>query len=445
MMPSFERPAGGRDYYAADASGCQAHSPRPRFAVRVSLRHAKQQTGRNTMTAGYIGNRHPRLRRFLHKGHLLIRRISTPALDTGKHFYSISNIRHGRMFHGYSSYVRCDGLCILWKRTKTALPDSRLLLSVDADGDKRGGAILSNQCLRSNQRQFEPLMDPTTIRGISMPRALWKGAISFGLIYVPVELHTASKENALPLHMLDSRDFAPIGFHRVNKKTGKDVDWAQIVKGYEYKKGEFVALADADFKHANVKASETIEIDTFCDAVQIPAMYYEKPYYLAPAKGGDKVYALLRQALEGTGKVAVATFVMHQRQHLCAIAPHDSSLMLLTLRFADEVLPAREGKLSAKISPAELTMAKQLVQSMTGNFAASKFKDTYRADLKRRIQEKIKNKETHSLDIEEPASDDRPKAQVLDLMAALKASLNKSGKRAEPKTAHKSSKSRRSA
>jgi DNA end-binding protein Ku len=278
-----------------------------------------------------------------------------------------------------------------------------------------------------------------------MPRALWKGAISFGLIYVPVELHTASKENTLPLHMLDSRDFAPVGYQRVNKKTGKEVDWSHVVKGYEYKKGEFVALADADFKHANVKASETIEIDTFCDVAQIPAMYYEKPYYLAPAKGGDKVYALLRQALEATNKVAVATFVMHQRQHLCAIAPQGSSLMLLTLRFADEVLPATEQTFTGKISAAELAMAKQLVQSMEGEFTASKFKDTYRSDLKRRVQEKIRNKETHSLDVEEPAGEERPKAQVIDLMAALKASLDKSGRRAEPKTARRASKVRKRA
>jgi DNA end-binding protein Ku len=278
-----------------------------------------------------------------------------------------------------------------------------------------------------------------------MPRALWKGAISFGLIYVPVELHTASKENTLPLHMLDSRDFAPVGYNRVNKKTGKEVDWSRIVKGYEYKKGEYVALADADFKHANVKASETIEIDTFCDVAQIPSMYYEKPYYLAPTKGGDKVYTLLRQALEATHKVAVATFVMHQRQHLCAIAPQGASLMLLTLRFADEVLPASDTIPSAKISPAELAMAKQLVQSMEGDFTASKFKDTYRADLKRRVQEKIRNKETHSLDVEEPASERRPKAQVIDLMAALKASLDKSGKRSESKAAPKSSNARKRA
>lgn len=277
-----------------------------------------------------------------------------------------------------------------------------------------------------------------------MPRALWKGAISFGLIYVPVELHTASRDNTLPMHMLDSRDFAPVGYKRVNKSTGKEVDWSHIVKGYEYKKGDFVALADADFKHANVKASETIEIDTFCDVSQISAMYYEKPYYLAPTKGGDKVYTLLRQALESTDKVAVATFVMHQRQHLCAIAPVGASLMLLTLRFADEVLPATE-RSAAKISSAELAMAKQLIQSMEGKFTASKFKDSYRADLKRRIQEKIRNKQTHSLDVKEPVRDERPKAQVIDLMAALKASLKRSGNKSAPTAALKSSKTRRSA
>jgi DNA end-binding protein Ku len=278
-----------------------------------------------------------------------------------------------------------------------------------------------------------------------MPRALWNGAISFGLIYLPVELRTASRDNTLPLHMLDSRDFAPVGYQRVNKRTGKEVDWAHIVKGYEYKKGEFVALVDSDFKHANVKASETIEIDTFCDASQIPAMYYDKPYYLVPAKGGDKVYALLRQALESTGKVAVATFVMHQRQHLCAISPQGPSLMLLTLRFADEVLPdpEPERKPNARISTAELAMAKQLVQSMEGRFAASKFKDTYRADLKRCVQEKIRNKDTHSLDVEVPTTDARPKAQVIDLMAALKASLQKSRRpdvQKQPKSSRKAQK-----
>ena len=171
-----------------------------------------------------------------------------------------------------------------------------------------------------------------------MPRALWRGAISFGLVYVPVELRTGTRENTLPLHMLDSRDFAPVGYQHINKQTGKEVDWKHIVKGYEYKKGDFVALTDADFKHANVKASETIEIDTFCEASDVPSIYYDKPYYLAPAKGAGKVYSLLRQALEATGKVGVATFVMHQRQHLCLVAPQAKILVLQTLRFEDEVL-----------------------------------------------------------------------------------------------------------
>jgi DNA end-binding protein Ku len=258
-----------------------------------------------------------------------------------------------------------------------------------------------------------------------MARALWRGAISFGLIYVPVEVHTASRENTLPLHMLDSRDFSPVGYQRVSKRTGKEVDWKHIVKGYEYKKGDYVVLTDADFKHANVKASQTIEIETFCPAAEIPPLYYEKPYYLSAAKGGAKVYSLLCQALSATDRVAVGTFVMHQRQHLCVVVPSGSSLVLLTLRFADEIVAMSESASKAKVSPAELSMAKQLVEKMSGEFKPAHFKDTYRADLKRRVQEKIRRKETHALDVEEPVADERPKAEVIDLMAALKASLAK--------------------
>lgn len=265
-----------------------------------------------------------------------------------------------------------------------------------------------------------------------MARSLWHGAISFGLIYVPVDMYAASRDNTLPLHMLDSRDFSPIGFTRINKKTGKPVDWNHIVKGYEFKKGEYVALADADFKHANVKASETIAIETFCEVGDIPSMYYDTPYYLAARKGGQKVYGLLRQALHATGKVALATFVMRGRQHLCVVAPNDKSLMLLTLRFADDMLPpaaatAADG-VASKVSAAELAMAKQLIQGMSGRFNPAHFKDTYRADLKRRIKEKIRTKQTHSIEPEPGAVRNRPKAQVIDLMAALKASLRQRGK-----------------
>jgi len=269
-----------------------------------------------------------------------------------------------------------------------------------------------------------------------MPRALWRGAVSFGLVYVPVELHTAARENTLPLHMLDSRDFSPVGYQRINKRTGKEVDWNHIVKGYEYKKGDYVVLTDADFKHANVKASETIEVETFCDAGDIPYLYYEKPYYLTPTKGGAKVYSLLRDALSATRKVAVATFVMHQRQHLCAVSPSESSLILLTLRFPDEIVPLSEKHPSAaRVTGTELSMAKQLVQHMSGKFVPSHFKDTYRSDLRRRVQEKIRKKQMHALDVEPPTAE-RPKAEVIDLMAALKASLGKKKARARPHSRH---------
>ena len=189
-------------------------------------------------------------------------------------------------------------------------------------------------------------------------RALWRGAISFGLIYVPVELQTASRDNSLPLHLLDSRDFEPIGYRRVNKATGKEVDWSHIVKGFEYRKNEFVALSDADFKHANVKASETIDIDTFCNGAEIPAFLFDTPYHLRPGKGGEKVYRLLCQALDQTHKVAVASFVMRGRQHLCTVMPQGGSLMLITLRFVDEVVPAgREETGTPRITAAELAMA----------------------------------------------------------------------------------------
>jgi DNA end-binding protein Ku len=279
-----------------------------------------------------------------------------------------------------------------------------------------------------------------------MARSLWHGAISFGLVYVPVDLYSASKENTLPLHMLDSRDFSPVGYQRVNKSTGKEVDWAHIVKGYEYQKGRYVALSDADFKHANVKASETIGIVNFTDRAQIPSMYFDTPYYLVPGRGGEKVYALLREALQETGKVAVATFVMRGRQHLCTVAPQGESLMLLTLRFAGELLPpvsaraaGASGK-SAGVSAAELAMAKQLVLGMSGKFDPARFKDTYRADLLRRVKDKIKKNQIHSLEVEKSPEESRPKAQVIDLMEALKNSLKMRGKsapRAAPKRSAK--------
>lgn len=280
-----------------------------------------------------------------------------------------------------------------------------------------------------------------------MQRSVWRGAISFGLIYVPVDVMSASKDASLSLHFLDSRDFSPVGYQRINKSTGKEVDWAHIVKGYEYEKGHYVALSNADFKHANVKATETIAIANFTDTDQIPPMYFETPYYLSPQKGGQKVYSLLRQALQSTGKAAVGTFVMRGRQHLCVVVPNGETLMLVTLRFANEVLAPAQVKVAVesgkdkKATPAEVAMARKLVEQMSGPFRPEAFKDTYRADLMRRIQEKIRSKQTHAL-TEESAPAERPTAQVIDLMEALRNSLKKKGApvRAVPRKSAKAKK-----
>jgi DNA end-binding protein Ku len=272
-------------------------------------------------------------------------------------------------------------------------------------------------------------------------RSVWRGAISFGLIYVPIEMYSASKEHALSLHFLDSRDFAPVGYERVNKSTGKSVDWQHIVKGYEFEKGQYVALSDADFKHANVKASETIDISSFTEAADISPVYYQTPYYLLPSKGGEKVYALLAEALQSSRKAAVATFVMRGRQHLCVVTPTAGSLMLITLRFANEILPAAKpaaiNSKSAKPKEAEVAMARKLVEEMSTAWNPQAFHDTYREDLMRRIREKIKKNETHVLGSEAKKAP-RPKAEVVDLMDALKNSLKlreKHGARAAPKNA----------
>ncbi len=282
-----------------------------------------------------------------------------------------------------------------------------------------------------------------------MQRSVWHGAISFGLIFVPVEVVNASKDGSLSLHFLDSRDFSPVGYRRVNKSTGKEVDWAHIVKGYEYEKGRYVALSDADFKHANIKASETIAIANFTDAAQIPPMYFETPYYLLPRKGGEKVYALLRGALQATKKVAVGTFVMRGRQHLCVVAPSGDALMLITLRFASEVIePAQvkkaTGSSERKLTPAEVSLARRLIEQMSGPFRPEAFKDTYRADLMRRIREKIRSKQTHALTAETPPVE-RPKAQVIDLMEALRNSLKTKGGAMPRSTPRKSARVRKRA
>jgi len=262
------------------------------------------------------------------------------------------------------------------------------------------------------------------------PRAVWKGAVSFGLVYIPVHLHTAARDSTLDLDLVDSRDFSPVGYQRYNKRTGKVVEWDDIVKAYEYRKGQYVALTDEDFRQANVEASQTIDIVSFAERSDIPFEYLETPYYLEPAEGGEKTYVLLREAMRDGSKVAIGSFVSRSRQHFCAIAVRDRALMLNTLRFAEEMVAPRDLDLPAAakgISRQEIAMARRLVEEMSGAWKPEKFRDTYRRDLMRRINEKIRKRQTHELTAAAEPEEGRPSAEVIDLMAVLKRSLEKSG------------------
>ena len=264
-----------------------------------------------------------------------------------------------------------------------------------------------------------------------MARALWKGAISFGLVHIPVELISASLDHELDLSMLDRRDFAPIGYKRYNKRTGKEVEWDDIIKGYEYKKDEYVVLSDEDLRQANVKATQTIAIDTFVDAVEVPLTFYEHPYYLLPAKGGEKVYALLRETLRKANKVGIASVVMRTKQHLCALVCVGDAIVLNTLRYADELRPTDDLDLpgstlkAAGISEKELKMAMSLVEGMSDTWQAAQYHDSYRADVLALVKKKIKAKQTRTITPPAPEAEEERSGNVIDLVALLQQSLGK--------------------
>jgi DNA end-binding protein Ku len=263
-----------------------------------------------------------------------------------------------------------------------------------------------------------------------MPRGLWKGAISFGLVNVPVELFSVEKRSSeLDLTMLDRRDLAPVGYKRYNKSSGKDVPWEDVVKGYEYQDGRYVVLSDEDFRRANVEASKTVEIHGFVDVDAIPPQYYDTPYYLSPGKRGEKAYALLRDALHKAQKAGVATVVIRTRQYLAAVLPQEDVLLLNTLRYGDEVRSATdlgipEQLAKAKVTPKELELALRLIEDMSEKWQPDKYKDTYREDLLARIEEKVKAGQTE--EITQPEKDSgaaRKGADVIDLMSLLKKSV----------------------
>jgi len=275
-----------------------------------------------------------------------------------------------------------------------------------------------------------------------MPRVLWKGAISFGLVHIPVGLYSAEKRNSFDLTMLDRRTMKPVGFKRYNKENGEDVSWDDIVKGYEYEKDRYVVLTEDDFKRANVEATQTIDILSFVDEDEISSMYFETPYYLAPDKRGHKGYALLRETLKQTGQVAIANVVIRTRQYVAALMPVGDVIVMNTLRYANELrgideLEVPSSNLKAVgVNPREIEMARKLVDGMTAKWNPDEYRDTYHEDLLALIEKRVQAGQTEVITKPSEEGEERPaKGEVIDLMALLKRSVEtkgKAGKAARP-------------
>jgi DNA end-binding protein Ku len=256
-----------------------------------------------------------------------------------------------------------------------------------------------------------------------------------------VELHPAAQSHQLSFSMLDKRDFSPVGYKRYNKSTGAEVPWNDIVKGYEYERDQYVVLSEEDFRRANVQAARSVEIATFVDAKSIPPQYFETPYYLVPGERGQKVYTLLRETLRSTGKVGVGQVVIRTTHHLAVVVPVDEALMMITLRYANEIREKKEFDFppmsikSVGITTKELELARKLVEDMAGPWKPEEFEDTYNEDLLHRIDEKIKRGETKVLTKPEGEARAPRTAQVIDLMELLKQSIDKTGGRAPQRAA----------
>lgn len=271
---------------------------------------------------------------------------------------------------------------------------------------------------------------------------IWTGSITFGLVEIPAELHGAEVPDELAFRFLDRRDLSPVGNQRINKNTGQVVPWEEVVRGYEYEKGAYVVLGDEDLRRANPKMSRVLEITEFVAQDEIDPMHYEKPYYLLPARKDSKSYALLRAALQAAGKVGIGKLVLRTRERLAAIVPRDGVLAVIALRFAHELRKPEDIGVSldevqeTKAAAAEVKLAEKLIEGMTGPWKPERHRDTYREDVLAMVEKKVKAGKV--AEIEEPAEEEKPrKGKVIDLMALLKESLEKTGRAAAPAAARK--------
>ncbi len=249
-------------------------------------------------------------------------------------------------------------------------------------------------------------------------RPIWTGAIGFGLVNIPVKLYSATQSSSLELDMLDKKDHSNIKFIRVNEKTGKEVKWESIVKGYKYN-NDYVILDDKDFEAASAKKTKTIEISDFVKEDEISSIYYETPYYIEPDKSGTRPYELLLQALKKTGKVGIATFVLRSKESLAVLRRDENVLILNRIRFEEDIRDAKELTLPehTTVKPAELQMAVSLINQLSGKFDVFKYKDTYREELLKLIHAKAKGQKIKVPQMKIVHS------KTQDLMSQLKASL----------------------
>src|SRR4051794_22736254 len=259
-----------------------------------------------------------------------------------------------------------------------------------------------------------------------MARAIWKGSISFGLVNIPIALYAATRREELKFRLLRKTDLSPVNYKRVAEKDGKEVPWDQIVKGYEYEKGKFVVLKDEDFQRVDLEATQTVDIQDFVDVEEIDPMFFYKPYYLEPQKGGDKAYVLLREALKDTNKVGIAKVVIKTRQYLAGVKAEDGVLVLELMHFAEELADAGKLNVPRKLEPhkKEMDMAKALIGSMASKWSPEKYHDDYREAVMKVIEEKV---EHGGEEIEEKPKKAPKPTKVIDLVSVLQKSLEKAG------------------
>ena len=264
------------------------------------------------------------------------------------------------------------------------------------------------------------------------PRSLWTGTISFGLVSVPVRMFSATSSKELRFHFLDKHDLQPIAYDKVRRDTGEHVDNDDIVRGFEVEKGRYVPLEDEDLDRLDVELTKTIDICDFVDLEQIDPIYFRKAYYLAPQDGAEKPYALLARALDETGKVAIAKIVIRNKQHLAAVRAADRALVLETMYYADEVREPEKVDGRVQLRRPEVEMAKSLVENLSADFDPAKYDDTYRKELLGLLRKKAKGAKL-------PEPEEEPEGEVVDLMAALRESVEQTQKTRKRSRAKKAS------